>query len=91
MEKSAISGQNPQKGTGTQSWYPYPLCRGDLVLVPKISVPAPIHSKGLVSVPIKVVPVLMLPATLFLYPLHVGHGALKACNLYCFMKTIFYI
>ena len=21
----------------------------------------------------------------------VGHGALKACNLYCFMKTIFYI
>ena len=22
---------------------------------------------------------------------HVGHGALKACNLYCFMKTIFYI
>ena len=22
---------------------------------------------------------------------NVGHGALKACNLYCFMKTIFYI
>ena len=21
----------------------------------------------------------------------VGHGAVKACNLYCFMKTIFYI
>ena len=25
------------------------------------------------------------------YVQSVGHGALKACNLYCFMKTIFYI
>ena len=70
MEKSAIFGQNLQKGTGTQSWYRYPLCRGDLVSVPKIWVPVPIHSEGLVPVPIKVVPVPMLPATLFLSPLH---------------------
>ena len=30
----------------------------------------PFTSRGLVPVPIKVVPIPMLPATLFLYPLH---------------------
>ena len=72
MAKSAIFGQNPQKGTGTQSWYRYPLYRGGLVPVPKVGVPVPIHNEGLVPIPIKVVPVpiQMLPATLFLYTLY---------------------
>ena len=60
MAKSAISRQNPKKGTGTESWYRYPLCREDLVSVPKIWVPVPIDSEGLVPVP-------MLPATLFFF------------------------
>ena len=42
MAKSAISGQNSQKGTSTQSWYRYPLCRKDVVPVRKIWVPIPI-------------------------------------------------
>ena len=70
MAKSAISRQNPQKGTGTQSWYRYSLCIGDLVPIPKILVLVPIHSKGLVPVSIKVVPVPMLIATLFLHAFH---------------------
>ena len=45
MKKSAISEQNPQKGTGTQSWYRYPLYRGDLVPLLKIWVPVPIHQQ----------------------------------------------
>ena len=65
MEKSAISGQNPHIGTGTKSGYWYPLCRGDLVSVPKIWIPVPIHSERLVPVLIKVIPVPMLPTTLF--------------------------
>ena len=70
MEKSAIYGRNPQKGTGIQSWYRYPLYRVGLVPVPKVGVLVPIHSEGLVSVPMKVVPVSMLLATLFLLTLH---------------------
>ena len=58
MVKSVISGQMvPKVGTDTQSWYRYPLYKGDLVSVPKIWVSVPIHSEGLVPVP-------MLPATL---------------------------
>ena len=35
MEKSAISGQNPQFGTGTKKgWYWYPVDRGKVVPVP---------------------------------------------------------
>ena len=43
-----------QSGTGTKSWW----------------YRYPFTSKGLVPVPIKVVPVPMLPVALFLYPLH---------------------
>ena len=68
MEKSIISGPNPQKGTNAQSWYRYPLNRGDLVPVPKVGVPVPIHSEGLVPVSIKVVPVPMLPTPYFYTP-----------------------
>ena len=64
MEKSAISRQNSRKGIGTHCvegmWYQYQ----------KLWVSVPTHSEGLVPVPIKVVPVPMLPTTLFLYPLH---------------------
>ena len=41
-------------------WYRYPLCSGQVV-------PVPIGSEGLVPVPVKVVPVPLLPATLFLH------------------------
>ena len=55
-------------------WYPklvlVPIVQRDVVPVPKIWVPVPIDSEGLVLVPIKVVPVPMLPATLFLRTLH---------------------
>ena len=70
MEKSAIFGQKPHIGTGTESGYGYPLYIGDLVLVLKIWVLVPIHSEGLAPIPIKVVPVSMFSTTLFLYPLH---------------------
>ena len=62
-------------GTGTESGYEYPLDRGKWYRYQKLMVPIPIHRKGLVpvpikvvSVPIKVVPVPELPTTLFLYP-----------------------
>ena len=58
--KSAITGQTPRIGTGTRSWYRYPWCRGKVV-------PVPIDSEGLVPVQVKVVPVPLLPATLFLH------------------------
>ena len=46
MAKSAISGQNPQFGTGTKKgWYRYPLDRGKVVPVPIKVVPIPIHQK----------------------------------------------
>ena len=46
MEKSAISGQNPQFGTGTKKgWYRYSLDRGKVVPVPIKMVPVPIHQK----------------------------------------------
>ena len=70
MTKSAISGQNPHIGTCTESGYRYPLYREELVPVPKVGVPVPIHKEGLVPIAIKVVLVSMLPITLFLYPLH---------------------
>ena len=46
MEKSAISGKNPQFGTGTKKvWYRYPLDKGKVVSV-LIKVPlVPIHQK----------------------------------------------
>ena len=50
--------------------YRYPLCRGEVVPVPIIWVPVPIDIEGLVLVPIKVLPVPMLPATLFFHTLH---------------------
>ena len=54
----------PKVGTGTHSiernWYRYQ----------KLGYRYPFASKGLVPVPIKVVPVPELPATLFLFPLH---------------------
>ena len=43
MAKSAISGLNPHIGTGTESGYRYPLYRGELVPVPKVEVPVPLH------------------------------------------------
>ena len=60
MSKSTITGQTPRIGTGTRSWYWYPWCRGEVVLVP-------IDSEGLVPVPVKAVPVPLLPTTLFLH------------------------
>ena len=59
----AISGiflAKPVSGTGTKEWYQYPLCRGEVV-------PVPIGSVGLVPVLVKVVPVPLLPTTLFLH------------------------
>ena len=54
----------PKVGTGTHctegNWYRYY----------KLGYRYPFTNKGLVPVPIKVVPVSELPATLFLYPLH---------------------
>ena len=70
MTKYAISRQNPHIGIGTESGHRYPLYIGELVPVPKVGVPVPIHSEGMVPVPIKVVLVSILPTTLFLYPLH---------------------
>ena len=43
----------------TREWYQY-----------QKLVPVPIDRRGLVLVPVQVVPIPMLPATLFLYPLH---------------------
>ena len=60
----------PFLGRTCKSWHRYPLCRGDVVPVPKIWVSVPIDSKGLVPISVKVVPVSMLPATLFLHTLH---------------------
>ena len=57
-------------GTGTKSWYRYPLCKGEVVPVPIKVVPVPIDSEGLIPVPIKVVPVPMLPAALIFVLLH---------------------
>ena len=37
MAKSAISGQNPQVGTGTESGYRYPLDIDKVVPKPKVS------------------------------------------------------
>ena len=48
--KSAIFWAKLVSGTGTKSWYRYPLCRREVV-----------------SVPVQVVPVPMLPVTLFLH------------------------
>ena len=46
MEKSAISRQNPQFGTGTkQGWYQYPLDKGKVVPVSIKVVLVPIHQK----------------------------------------------
>ena len=46
MEKSVISRQNPQFGTGTKKgWYRYPLDRGKEVRVPIKVVPVPFHQK----------------------------------------------
>ena len=67
MEKSVISRQNPHIDTGTKSGYQYPLGRGKVVLV---SIKVVLVPEGLVPVLIKVVSVLELLATLFLYPLH---------------------
>ena len=64
MAKSAISGQNPNISTGTRcverKWYQYQ----------KKGYQYPFTSRGLIPVPIKVVPVPMLPTTLFVYPLY---------------------
>ena len=46
MTKSTISGRNPHIGTGTKSGYGYPLYRGELVPVPLVGVPVPIHQRG---------------------------------------------
>ena len=70
MRKSAISGQNPHISTSTESGYQYSLDRGNWYRYQKLVVPMPIHRKGLVLVPIKVVPVLMLPTALIFVPLH---------------------
>ena len=48
---------------GEKEWYRYPLCKRQVV-------PVPIDSKGLVPVQVKVVPVPLLPATLFLHVIH---------------------
>ena len=45
MAKSAIFGQNPHIGTGTENGYQYPLDRGKVVPVPIKVVPVPIHHK----------------------------------------------
>ena len=70
MTKSAISGQTPHIGTGTESGYRYPLDRGKVVPVPIKWYWYPFTRKGLVPVSIRVVPVPMLPATLILVPLY---------------------
>ena len=70
MTKSAISGQNPRIGTGTKSGYQCPLDRGKWYQCQKLVVPVPMHRKGLVPVPIKVVPVPMLPVALIFAPIH---------------------
>ena len=70
MAKSVISTQNPHIGTDTENGYQYPWDRGKVVPLPIKVVWVPIHSEGLVPVPIKVVPVSMLLATLFLHALH---------------------
>ena len=43
MAKYAIFRAEPANGTGTKSWYRYPLCRGEVV-------PVPIDRRGLVPV-----------------------------------------
>ena len=63
MAKSAIFWEEPVSGTGTKEWYRYPLCRRQVV-------PTSIGSRVLVPVPVQVVPVPMLPATLFLHAMH---------------------
>ena len=63
MAKSAIFWAKPASGTCTKSWYWYPLCRGEVV-------PVPIDRRGLVLVPVQVVLVPMIPATLFLHVMH---------------------
>ena len=67
MEKSAIIGQTLRIGIGTRSWYRYPWCRREVVMVPIKVVPVPINSEGLVPVPVKMVKVPLLPTTLFLH------------------------
>ena len=47
MAKSAISRQNPHVGTGTETGYRYPLYKGELVPVPLVGVPIPIHQRGI--------------------------------------------
>ena len=37
MPKSDIFWAEPSSGTGTKSWYQYPLCRGEMVPVPIVS------------------------------------------------------
>ena len=47
MAKSAISGRNLHFSIGTKSGYMYPLCRGELVPLPLVGVPVPIHQRGI--------------------------------------------
>ena len=72
----------PATGIGIKSWYRYPLCKEEVVLVPLkvvavpidrrglVPVQVPTYRTGLVPIPMKVIPIPMLPATLFLFPLH---------------------
>ena len=60
----------PKSGIGTKNWYRYPLYRSEVVTVPLQVVPVPIGSRVLVPIPVQVVLVSMLPATLFLHAMH---------------------
>ena len=70
MAKSSIFWAEPASGTGTKSWYRYPLCKGEVVPVPLKVVSVPIDRSVLALVPVQVVPVPMLPTALFLHILH---------------------
>ena len=50
MAKSTSFWAELVSGTDTKSWYQYPLCRGEVVLIPLKVVPVPIDRRGLVSV-----------------------------------------
>ena len=52
MAKSTIFWAEPASGTGTKSWYRYPLCKGEVVLVPLKVIPVPINRRGLLPVPV---------------------------------------
>ena len=68
MAKSAIFWVEPASGTDNKSWYRYPLCIGEVVLIPIKVVPVPIHRADLEPVSNKGVPVPMLPAALIFVP-----------------------